>query len=66
MQRSEDIPMTGRLLGDFLAEEYEAWFKQLQALTSNALNIEDWTGRWYDGYTPSEALEDGPDDDAEE
>lgn len=55
--------MENDTLGARVNAQYEAWFKQLQALTSEVLDIEDWTGRWYDGYTPSEALEDGPDED---
>ena len=43
---------------------YEAWFKQLQALTSVALDPDDWTGRWHHGYRPADALEEGPDEDA--
>lgn len=45
-----------------LNAEYEAWFKRLQALTDEVLDINDWTGRWYDGYTPEHALKDGPED----
>lgn len=40
-------------------QHYDVWFKQLQALTSLALEPEDWTGRWYDGFTPAEALQEG-------
>lgn len=43
-----------------LNAEFDAWFAKLQALTDVALNKEDWTERWFDGYTPEEALEDGP------
>ena len=50
-------------LGETLQTEYDEWFKKLQALTSRALDPKDWTGRWYDGYSPAEALEDGPDED---
>lgn len=50
-------------LGEKLQAEYDAWFVQLQALSKDPLRPEDWTGRWYDGYTPAEALEDGPDSD---
>ena len=50
-------------LGETLQAQYDAWFGKLQALTDRALNPEQWTGRWYDGYTPAEALEDGPDHD---
>jgi hypothetical protein len=50
-------------LGEQIGAEYDAWFKQLQALTDAALDPKDWTGRWYDGYTPAEALADGPDKD---
>lgn len=50
-------------MAENLQVEYDAWFKRLQALTDRALDPGDWTGRWYDGYTPAEALEDGPDED---
>jgi hypothetical protein len=43
-----------------LEEEFEAWFARLQALTPDELTPEDWTERWFDGYSPEEALEDGP------
>lgn len=46
-----------------LKADFESWFKRLQALTEQVLVPEDWTGRWFDGYTPEEALEDGPEDD---
>lgn len=46
-----------------LNADFDAWFVKLQALTTEILDPEDWTGRWYDGYTPAEALEDGPEDD---
>lgn len=46
-----------------LQTEYDDWFKRLQALTNKELSPDDWTGRWYDGYTPAEALADGPDED---
>ncbi len=44
-----------------LHADFDAWFKCLQALTSEPLYPPDWTERWFDGYTPEEALEDGPD-----
>lgn len=50
-------------LGDYLQDKYDAWFEELQHLTTNLLDPNDWTGRWYDGYSPAEALEDGPDED---
>ena len=37
--------------------ELDAWFAQLQSLTTCKLDVEDWTERWFDGYTPKEALE---------
>lgn len=46
-----------------LNAEFEEWFAKLQALTSEALVPEDWTERWFDGYTPADALEDGPEED---
>lgn len=49
-----------------LQAEYEAWFKRLQALTDEALDGDDWTGRWYDGYSPEEALAAGHDEDVED
>ena len=52
-------------LGDYLQDKYDAWLEELQRLTSKVLDPSDWTGRWYDGYSPAEALEDGPDDDAD-
>ena len=52
-------------LEEALAAEFDAWFLALQALSPIALDPEDWTGRWYDDYTPAEALEDGPEDDDE-
>lgn len=48
-----------------LNAEFEAWFAQLQALASEALTPEDWTERWFDGYTPEQALKDGPEYDGE-
>ena len=50
-------------LGEQLNAEFDAWFKRLQSLTSEQLIPEEWTGRWYDGYAPAEALQDGPDED---
>ena len=49
-------------LGEKLNAEFEAWFKKLQALTDRALVPEEWTGRWYDGYAPADALAEGPED----
>lgn len=45
-----------------LQAEYDEWFKRLQALTSKVLLPEEWTGRWYDGFTPEEALKEGPEE----
>ena len=50
-------------LGETLQSEYNDWFQRLQALTDVVLHPDDWVGRWYDRYSPAEALEDGPDDD---
>lgn len=50
-------------MAETLQADFDAWFKKLQALTDRALTQDEWTGRWYDGYTPEEALEDGPDED---
>lgn len=57
--------MEPKALGESISASYEAWFKQLQALTSDDLSAADWTGRWYDNYTPAEALLEGPDEDRE-
>lgn len=46
-----------------LEAEFNAWFARLQALTSRALEPDDWTGRWFDGYTPEQALTEGPEED---
>lgn len=46
-----------------LNAEFDAWFAKLQALTSDALDQEDWTERWFDGYTPEDALAAGPESD---
>lgn len=48
-----------------LNAEFDAWFAKLQALTSKQLNPDDWPERWFDGYTPEEALEAGPENDEE-
>lgn len=45
-----------------LNAEFDAWFARLQALTERVLVPEDWGGRWFDGYTPEDALEDGPEE----
>ena len=50
-------------MAEKLNAEFDAWFAQLQALTRKTLIPEDWTGRWYDGYTPANALEHGPETD---
>lgn len=49
-----------------LNKEFDGWFARLQALTSRVLVPEDWTGRWFDSYTPEAALEAGPDCDEDE
>lgn len=43
--------------------QYGAWFDRLQALTAETLNPDHWTGRWYDGLSPIEALHAGRDED---
>lgn len=48
-----------------LNAEFDAWFAQLQALTSEALDPDDWPERWFDGYTPADALKAGPESDDE-
>jgi hypothetical protein len=45
-----------------LNAEFDAWFKQLQALTKDKLDPDDWGGRWFDRFTPEEALADGPEE----
>lgn len=47
---------------DILNAEYDAWIKKLEEIAGHELDPEEWTGRWYDGYTPKEAWEDGPED----
>lgn len=42
---------------------YSEWFARLRALTDAPLIFEAYTGRWYDGYTPEDALRFGPDPD---
>jgi hypothetical protein len=59
----QEIKMMPDTLGSRLGAQYEDWFKRLQAISKEPLDIDDWTGRWYDGYTPEEALDNGPDDD---
>lgn len=46
-----------------LNAEYDAWFARLQALTKDHLDPEEWTERWFDGYTPEQAFADGPESD---
>lgn len=48
-----------------LNAEFDAWFEELQKLSGEKLDKADWVERWYDGYSPKEALEDGPEDDEE-
>jgi hypothetical protein len=45
-----------------LETDFDAWFTRLQALTPEVLVAEDWTERWFDGYTPEDALQDGSED----
>lgn len=46
-----------------LKASFEQWFKRLQSLTETKLVAEHWAERWYDGYSPQEALDSGPDPD---
>lgn len=46
-----------------LNAEFNDWFGQLQALSDEQLVPEDWTERWFDGYSPKAALEAGPEND---
>ncbi len=46
-----------------LTAEFDAWFLRLQAHTDAALVPEDWTERWFDGFTPADALAVGPEND---
>lgn len=43
-----------------LQNEFDNWFAKLQELSTDSLDPDDWTGRWFDGYTPSDALAVGP------
>ena len=40
--------------------EFDAWFSLLQGMSPGKLDPEDWTELWFDGYTPEEALQVGP------
>jgi hypothetical protein len=51
----------GSIAGN-IQDAYAEWFRELQALTTMKLNAEWYTGRWYDGLTPAEALFVGPDE----
>lgn len=53
----------GPTMAERLTAEFDAWFAKLQALTDCVLVPEDWTGRWYDGFTPADALAEGPEED---
>jgi hypothetical protein len=46
-----------------LNAEYDVWFERLQSLTDLALAKQDWVSRWYDGFTPIQAFEAGPEGD---
>lgn len=46
--------------------DFDEWFTRLQALTNEALVEDDWVTRWYDHFTPEEALEDGPEDEEDD
>ncbi len=50
-------PMT---IAERLKAGFDRWFAELQALTNTRLEPEEWTGRWFDGFTPAEALPLGP------
>lgn len=45
--------------------QFDAWFAELQKLSSVALNPDDWGGRWFDYYSPADALAAGPERDDE-
>lgn len=53
-------PVTRQEIEAGLNAQFDAWFGRLQSLTSRALDPEEWTGRWFDGWTPEEALAEGP------
>lgn len=48
-----------------LQRQFEEWFAELQKLSSQPLNPDDWGGRWFDYYTPADALTAGPESDDE-
>jgi hypothetical protein len=50
-------------MAEQLQDQFNTWFQELQHLTDEPLTPEEWTGRWYDGYSPAEALADGPEED---
>lgn len=56
-------PVSKDTIAKRLQTEFDNWFAKLQELSTDKLDPEDWTGRWYDGYTPSDALAAGPEDD---
>lgn len=47
-------------ISDQVQMEFDVWFRQVQALTPDVLNPEEWTGWWFDGCTPAEAIAKGP------
>ena len=58
--------MSGRpSIADRVRASYLEWFGALAKLAGRPLNEDDWTGRWYDGFTPEAALAAGPDPDRE-
>ena len=43
-----------------LEMEFDEWFNELKELSAGIVHPTGWVVRWFDGYTPSEALEEGP------
>ena len=43
-----------------LNADFDEWFAKLQAISDVELTAEDWPERWFDGYTPAQALAAGP------
>jgi len=53
-------PVERRDIEKRLQNEFDIWFAKLQNLSELELDPDDWTERWFDGYTPAAALEAGP------